>query len=254
MKHALTTLAAASTLAFAVLSSSCNKATGPWTDPAIPSDATDLSAAGTANCYIVSPGSVSVLDASVKDNNPTFTNSYEAGSVTLSGDSALKVTKKVEGAPATEEFAFGLKLSSTSAGKLENVWVGAEEGSKQLDEEGITAYRGLFRELLALEEGAALWHCSAGKDRCGLASVLVETALGVPWALVEKDYLATNELIEAKGSAQNMFDVGGVDVRYLRAALDAINEAYGSLDGYLANALGVDAGAREELRRKFVAA
>ena len=69
MKHALTTLAAASTLAFAVLSSSCNKATGPWTDPAIPSDATDLSAAGTANCYIVQPGSVSVLDASVKGNS-----------------------------------------------------------------------------------------------------------------------------------------------------------------------------------------
>ena len=122
-----------------------------------------------------------------------------------------------------------------------------------LGEEGIAAYRGLFRELLSLEEGAALWHCSAGKDRCGLASVLVETALGVPWDLVEKDYLATNELIEAKGSAQNMFDVGGVDARYLRAALDAIDEAHGSLGAYLANALGVDDATREELRRKFVA-
>ena len=123
-----------------------------------------------------------------------------------------------------------------------------------LGEEGIAAYRDLFRELLSLEEGAALWHCSAGKDRCGMASVLVETALGVPWDLVERDYLATNKLIEAKGSAQNMFDVGGVDARYLRAALDAIDEAYGSLDGYLASALGVDAAAREELSRKFVAA
>lgn len=123
-----------------------------------------------------------------------------------------------------------------------------------LGKEGIAAYRGLFRELLSLEEGAALWHCSAGKDRCGLASVLVETALGVSWDLVEKDYLATNDLIEAKGSAQNMFDVGGVDARYLRAALDAIDEEYGSLDGYLAGALGVDAAAREELRRKFVSA
>ena len=122
-----------------------------------------------------------------------------------------------------------------------------------LGEEGVTAYRGLFRELLSLEEGAALWHCSAGKDRCGLASVLVETALGVPWALVERDYLATNDLIEEKGSAQNMFDVGGVDARYLRAALDAIDEAYGSIDAYLAGALGVDAAAREELRRRFVA-
>lgn len=123
-----------------------------------------------------------------------------------------------------------------------------------LGEDGLAAYRGLFRELLSLEEGAVLWHCSAGKDRCGMASALVETALGVPWDLVEKDYLATNELIEAKGAAQNMFDVGGVDARYLHAALDAVNEAYGSLDAYLAEALGVDDDAREELRRKFIVA
>lgn len=123
-----------------------------------------------------------------------------------------------------------------------------------LGEDGIAAYHGLFRELLCLEEGAALWHCSAGKDRCGMASVLVETALGVPWDLIEKDYLATNELIEAKGAAQNMFDVGGVDARYLRAALDAIDKAYGSLDAYLADTLGVDEAARSELRRKFVSA
>lgn len=123
-----------------------------------------------------------------------------------------------------------------------------------LGEDGVTAYRGLFRELLELGEGAALWHCSAGKDRCGLASVLVETALGVPWNLVKKDYLATNELIEAKGSAQNMFDVGGVDARYLRTALDAIEETYGSLDAYLAGALDVDNTARAELRHRFVAA
>ena len=51
-----------------------------------------------------------------------------------------------------------------------------------------------------------------------------------------------------------MFDVGGVDARYLHAALNAIDEAYGSLDAYLADALGVDDDAREELRRRFVAA
>ena len=49
-----------------------------------------------------------------------------------------------------------------------------------------------------------------------------------------------------------MFDVGGVDARYLRAALDAIDEAYGSIDAYLANALGVDDAARTELPRRFV--
>lgn len=94
MKHALTTLAAASTLAFAVLSSSCNKATGPWTDPAIPSDATDLSAAGTANCYIVQPGSVSVLDASVKGNSAEPVG--EVASAELVWQSAKGLVKQLE--------------------------------------------------------------------------------------------------------------------------------------------------------------
>ena len=122
-----------------------------------------------------------------------------------------------------------------------------------LGADGIAAYRGLFQALLSLDEGAALWHCSAGKDRCGMASVLVETALGVPWHLVEKDYLATNTLLEARSDAKSPFDVGGVDMRYLRAALDAIEEAYGSLEGYLTEALGLDGEARAELRARFTA-
>ena len=165
----------------------------------------------------------------------------------------LPVFRVPGGADAREAMtALGEKLAS---GELDVAGLFADLYPRfVLGEDGVAAYRGLFRELLELEEGAALWHCSAGKDRCGMASVLVETALGVPRDLVERDYLATNELIEAKGSARNMFDVGGVDAHYLHAALDAIDGAYGSLDGYLANALGVDDAARAELRHRFVSA
>lgn len=45
---------------------------------------------------------------SVSDNNPTFTNSYAASSVTLTGDTALTATKSVNGADATEQFTFKL--------------------------------------------------------------------------------------------------------------------------------------------------
>ena len=69
----------------------------------------------------------------------------------------------------------------------------------------------------------------------------------------EKDYLATNTLLEARSDAKSPFDVGGVDMRYLRAALDAIEEAYGSLEGYLTEALGLDGEARAELRARFTA-
>ena len=52
----------------------------------------------------------------IKDtNNPTITNKYEAGSATLSGEHSLKVTKKVTGAPAIEEFQFTLALTEGDA-------------------------------------------------------------------------------------------------------------------------------------------
>ncbi|MDY5463818.1 Spy0128 family protein [Hornefia butyriciproducens] len=48
------------------------------------------------------------LAAAVTDNNPVFTNRYEAKSVTLGGDTALQVTKKVTGWNAKEAFSFRL--------------------------------------------------------------------------------------------------------------------------------------------------
>ncbi len=33
---------------------------------------------------------------------------------------------------------------------------------------GMLGYRSLMRSIIELPEGAALWHCSVGRDRCGL--------------------------------------------------------------------------------------
>jgi protein tyrosine/serine phosphatase len=45
----------------------------------------------------------------------------------------------------------------------------------------------------------------------------------------------------------------GVDVDYLNTAMAAIDERYGSLDGYLERALGVDTGLRSSLRDRLLA-
>lgn len=68
------------------------------------------------------------LIASVSGNDPLFTNSYKAGSITTGdGDlEELQITKKVSGAPAAEEFSFELtpaedygdKVSGLTDGKL----------------------------------------------------------------------------------------------------------------------------------------
>ena len=122
-----------------------------------------------------------------------------------------------------------------------------------LDEPGIAAYRAFFQEILALDEGATLWHCTAGKDRCGMASVLMEAALGVPWELIEADYMATNRFygIDLE-TCEPMDYLNGVDPRYLDAAVSAVTREYGGFERYLERALGVDAAARAELQARYL--
>lgn len=122
-----------------------------------------------------------------------------------------------------------------------------------IDDLGVAAYRSFFQEILKLEEGAVLWHCTAGKDRCGMASVLMEVALGVPWEVVKADYMATNRFYGIDLATCDPMDyLNGVDPRYLAAAVDAIEDAYGSVEEYLSRALGVDRAARDELRARYL--
>ena len=65
------------------------------------------------------------------------------------------------------------------------------------EEEGLRHYAEFFDHLLAQEEGAVLWHCTMGKDRCGTGAILLETALGVPSELILADYLYTNDRLNA---------------------------------------------------------
>ena len=57
------------------------------------------------------------------------------------------------------------------------------------EEEGLQNYAKFFDLLLSHEEGALLWHCTMGKDRCGTGALLLEWLLGVPDELILADYL-----------------------------------------------------------------
>lgn len=43
------------------------------------------------------------------------------------------------------------------------------------------------------DKGSVMWHCSEGKDRCGIVSMLILLALGVDYETTLEDYLVTNE-------------------------------------------------------------
>lgn len=63
-------------------------------------------------------------------------------------------------------------------------------------EEAQAAYQNLFNTLLQNEEGSVYWHCSMGKDRCGIGSMLVEYALGVPFDSIIQDYLISTKYLK----------------------------------------------------------
>ena len=89
-------------------------------------------------------------------------------------------------------------------------------------------------------QGAILWHCTEGKDRCGMTAALVLEALGVSRDAIMRDYLETNRtsLLRARGVYERLLPLRGevfarsvyrayvADERYLRAAWDAMGENF----------------------------
>ena len=120
-----------------------------------------------------------------------------------------------------------------------------------LPEEGIPRYRKLFSLLSEPGNAPLLYHCSAGKDRTGLASALILHALGASEETIMEDYLASTENLrsyrESYGNDQShMVPYMIVKEEYLLSAFSAI-EKYGGIDGYLTKELGADVNLLREL-------
>jgi len=131
----------------------------------------------------------------------------------------------------------------------------------------------LFRRFfLALAEGRgpALIHCAAGKDRTGVLAALTHHIAGVADDDVIDDYLLTNDPTRFDRRGQMFMDhiagitgrrpdeaamraAMGVEARYLAAAFAVIKAEHGSLDGYLEQAVGIDAATREQVRAHIMA-
>lgn len=116
-----------------------------------------------------------------------------------------------------------------------------------LGESGKDSYRRLFRCVLETAEGSVLWHCHVGRDRCGMASMLVEAALGVPMEAMEEDYLATNLYTDVPSDERT-----AANPRFIRAAVTAVTREFGGVEGYLRDALGLGQADLDELRARYL--
>ena len=115
-------------------------------------------------------------------------------------------------------------------------------------------YKKFFRHVIENNAEPMVFHCTAGKDRAGFASVMILTVLGVPREKVIEDYLLTNtyvkdhvdsEMLEIelktffRADTDNLRKINLVEERYIQAAFDTIDSEWGGMDNYISEALGL---------------
>lgn len=96
---------------------------------------------------------------------------------------------------------------------------------------------------LAHEDGAVVFHCSAGKDRTGVAAAYLLRILGVPMADIDADFLASDAYLGRENS---------VRLEWLHATWETIDRNYGSFDAYVRGPLGLSDDDIAFLRSKYL--
>ncbi len=132
----------------------------------------------------------------------------------------------------------------------------------------VSQYSSFLKIILSAENGI-LWHCTAGKDRAGIASVLVEEILGIPRDVIISDYLKTNEYVEkdllflidyVKKKNGTESELADEALRYLLSAEEdyidsfyrAVNDKYGSFDNFILNGLKIEENEQNRLKMKYL--
>jgi len=118
------------------------------------------------------------------------------------------------------------------------------------------AFRALVHVLLEQPGQPVLFHCTAGKDRTGLAAAIISRILGVPWQAVLADYLASAQILEpiirsemdamrARTSDERVLALvqymQSVTQAQLEAAFAQMETTFGSWDGFVRDGLDLSA-------------
>lgn len=125
----------------------------------------------------------------------------------------------------------------------------------------------VVREIVFGDQYAVLYHCTAGKDRTGLITMLLLTLLDVDEAVILQDYLAINRrqrpvaiacyllgmlLTFDKRLALKAKDYFTAKPEYLLGAMQTISQQYGSVSAFIRDRLGVDDEAKAAFKAKML--
>ncbi|MGN1410100.1 MAG: tyrosine-protein phosphatase [Eubacteriales bacterium] len=233
------------------------------------SNARDMGGLRTANGCIISSGllirSAKLSDASEEDirvlretyclskiiDLRTEMERKEMPDVTVTGAEYLPV-------PIFDEAVAGISHEKRSSGQLASfVPKMGELYSRMVTDQSCRENLGKAARCVMEHDfagGSVLWHCTEGKDRCGLLSAVLLMSLGVERGTVMEDYLLTNRVNAAKAEkyyqqilasgktkaeAETIRDIFLAKEEYLEAAFSAVDAQYKSTDDFLRDGLNI---------------
>lgn len=124
-----------------------------------------------------------------------------------------------------------------------------------------------FFDLVIADENCVLWHCSAGKDRTGIAAMLLEFVLGVDEQTIIEDYIISERFQRRKRILQRtgifiapmpkrfkeiLVALMKAKPQYITGAIAEMKERYGSVLEYCKQAIGLTDEEIEFLRDKYL--
>lgn len=126
-------------------------------------------------------------------------------------------------------------------------------------------FKAFFDILLDESNYPLIYHCTAGKDRTGFATVLLLSVLEVDHSIILRDYLLTNEYLTEHSQidldkAASYFGISKAQLQpvfmakkaFLQGAFDAIKDDFGTMEQFLQEAIGIGPEEKKHLQSLLV--
>jgi protein-tyrosine phosphatase len=126
-------------------------------------------------------------------------------------------------------------------------------------------YRQFIHGVLNAQGAPVLWHCTAGKDRTGIAAAILLRILGVRQDVVEEDYLLSAKYADqrrsliwllrfsrGKEAAETVQTFFQVQKEWIKAAFQAIDDHWGDFENYSHEAIGLSESQIHQLRGQLL--
>ncbi len=163
---------------------------------------------------------------------------------------SLEIANAPDKKPTSLLHTFKLPINAGNMIDLHNVSIARsdtlmEDINRLLVNQSQATYKDFFRILADKSNIPLLFHCSAGKDRTGIAAALFLSALGVEREIIIQDYLLSADYLKDKYALEikqypQLAPLMTVKRSYIETAFDEIDKKYGGVENYLIRFLDVD--------------